>query len=183
MELHLGTFHMRLSDCKERPRALRQKDRRIKTAALETGTVKSTEDIRFPKAVIYAGFNCWDFYRNDGHLLVVSGIAARGRIWPRWIFLQDRGFQNWIIYAVIQGAQFSAAIYIILSGVRLVIAESYRRLRGLQKRIVPHARPAVDCPVLFSYAPNAAMIGFLMSFLGGIVTMLILIGINTWFGG
>lgn len=114
---------------------------------------------------------------------MVSGIAAaRTDLAALDISYKTGGFQNWIIYAVIQGAQFSAAIYIILSGVRLVIAEIVPAFKGIAKRIVPHARPAVDCPVLFSYAPNAAMIGFLMSFLGGIVTMLILIGINTWFG-
>lgn len=161
-----------------------KKDRRIKTAALETGTVKSTEDIRFPtKLSFMRDSTVGIFIVMTGTFLVVSGIAAaRTDLAALDISYKTGGFQNWIIYAVIQGAQFSAAIYIILSGVRLVIAEIVPAFKGIAKRIVPHARPAVDCPVLFSYAPNAAMIGFLMSFLGGIVTMLILIGINTWFG-
>ena len=77
-----------------------------------------------------------------------------------------------------QGTLFAVGIYIILAGVRLIIAEIAPAFKGIAGKIVPHARPAVDCPVLFSYAPNATMIGFLMSFFGGIVTMLMLVGIN-----
>lgn len=90
--------------------------------------------------------------------------------------------QNWITYAMIQGAQFSAAIYIILAGVRMTIAEIVPAFKGIAKKIVPHAKPAVDCPILFSYAPNAVMIGFLMSFLGGIVAMGVLIAVNAQHG-
>ncbi len=34
---------------------------------------------------------------------------------------------------------------------------------------MPNARPALDCPVVYPYAPNAVLIGFLFSFLGGLV--------------
>lgn len=38
---------------------------------------------------------------------------------------------------------------------------------------MPNARPALDCPVVYPYAPNAVLIGFLFSFLGGIVGLFI----------
>ena len=38
---------------------------------------------------------------------------------------------------------------------------------------MPNARPALDCPVVYPYAPNAVLIGFLFSFLGGIAGLFI----------
>lgn len=150
----------------------------------KSGKIKSTEDIHFPtKLSFMRDSTVGIFIVMTSIFLVLSGIAAsRTDLAELDISYRTGGFQHWIIYALIQGAQFSAAIYIILSGVRLVIAEIVPAFKGIAKKIVPHAKPAVDCPVLFSYAPNAAMIGFLMSFLGGIMTMVILIGINTWYG-
>ena len=49
----------------------------------------------------------------------------------------------------------------------------FQRLRVLLK-LVPGAIPAIDCPVVYPYAPNAVLIGFLVSFLGGIVGLLVL---------
>lgn len=160
------------------------KERQKMPAARRPEKIKSTEDIHFPtKLSFMRDSTVGIFIVMTSIFLLLSGIAAsRTDLAALDLSYKAGGFQNWIIYALIQGAQFSAAIYIILSGVRLVIAEIVPAFKGIAKKIVPHARPAVDCPVLFSYAPNAAMIGFFMSFLGGIMTMVLLIGINTWYG-
>ncbi|KAF0666372.1 hypothetical protein L245_23220, partial [Salmonella enterica subsp. enterica serovar Worthington str. BCH-4719] len=42
------------------------------------------------------------------------------------------------------------------------------------EKLVPNARPALDCPVVYPYAPNAVLIGFLFSFLGGLVGLFLL---------
>ncbi|UMX63664.1 hypothetical protein MJ588_00940 [Klebsiella pneumoniae] len=36
-------------------------------------------------------------------------------------------------------------------------------------RIVPDAKPALDCPVLFPYAPNAVIVGFLAATVSSII--------------
>ena len=77
---------------------------------------------------------------------------------------------------------FAGGIYIILSGVRLILAEIVPAFKGIADKLVPNAKPAIDCPVVFPYAPNAVLIGFLVSFVGGIVGMFILLGINPTFG-
>ena len=144
---------------------------------------KSTEEIAFSKKLSFMRDSTVSiFIVTSVMFLIVSGISAsRTDLSALNLSYQTQGSQNWIIYAVIQGAQFSASIYIILAGVRLVIAEIVPAFKGIAKKLVPHAKPAVDCPVLFSYAPNAVMIGFLMSFLGGIITMLFLLTINQWY--
>ena len=46
--------------------------------------------------------------------------------------------------------------------------------KGISNKLVSNAKPALDCPIVFPYAPNAVLIGFFCSFLGGIVGMFIL---------
>ena len=145
---------------------------------------KSTEDIKFPSKLSFMRDSTVGiFIMMTIVFLIVTGVAnIQTDLISLDISYQEGGYQNWIIYAILQGAQFSASIYIILAGVRLIVAEIVPAFKGIAKKIVPHARPAVDCPILFSYSPNAVMIGFLMSFLGGAFVMFLLIGINAWYG-
>src|SRR5699024_10283989 len=64
--------------------------------------------------------------------------------------------------------------FIILQGVRLILAEIVPAFTGFSEKLVPNARPALDCPVVYPYAPNAVLIGFLFSFLGGLVGLFLL---------
>ena len=51
--------------------------------------------------------------------------------------------------------------------------------RGIAEKLVPGATPAIDCPVCYPYAPNAVIIGFLVSFVGGFVGLMVLGVVNT----
>ena len=57
----------------------------------------------------------------------------------------------------------------MLAGVRLLIAEIVPAFKGISEELIPNSKPAIDCPIVFPYAPNAVLIGFLSSFIGGIV--------------
>ena len=85
---------------------------------------------------------------------------------------------NWIVWSLTAGMSFAGGVYIILSGVRLIIGEIVPAFKGIADKLVPGAKPALDCPVAFTYAPNAVIIGFLSSFVGGIMGLLVLNGIN-----
>lgn len=146
--------------------------------------LRSTEEIHFPAKMSFMKDTTVEIFLVMTMIfLILTGIAAtRSDFSSLNITYNGGSYSNWIIYAIVQGASFSAEIYIILAGVRMVIAEIVPAFKGIAKKLVPHAKPAVDCPMLFSYAPNAVMIGFFMSLLGGLTVMLILVGINAWKG-
>ncbi len=82
--------------------------------------------------------------------------------------------QNFFIFSVIMGITFAAGVYIILAGVRLILSEIVPAFQGFSERLVPDAKPALDCPIVYPYAPNAVLIGFVSSFVGGLVGLVIL---------
>lgn len=81
--------------------------------------------------------------------------------------------QYWVVGAFIQSLIFAGGIATILLGVRTVLAEIVPAFRGIAEKIVPDAKPALDCPVVFPYAPNAVLLGYLMSVVGGLLAMLL----------
>lgn len=83
-----------------------------------------------------------------------------------------------MLYAITQSITFSAGIYIVLSGVRLLINEIVPAFKGISEKLVPNAKPALDCPIIFTFAPNAVLMGFASSFIGGIVALIVLIAMN-----
>lgn len=86
--------------------------------------------------------------------------------------------QNYLVFALIQAITFAAGVFIILQGVRLILAEIVPAFTGISEKLVPDAKPALDCPIVFPYAPNAVLVGFLASFVGGIVGLALLGQLN-----
>lgn len=140
---------------------------------------KTTEDVKFPKRISFLrdttvaiGLTMVVFF------VIVTGIAVvfkDGMNDPVIsAFFVGETSTHWAVWAIIRGLNFSGGVYIILSGVRLIISEIVPAFKGIAEKIVPNAKPALDCPVVFPYAPNAVLIGFLVSFLGGIVGLFVL---------
>lgn len=136
---------------------------------------KSTEDIDFPKRLSFLrdtsvaiGLTMFLFF------VVVSGIAR----FKEGFDLALTNGENWFLFSLIQSLTFAAGVYIVLAGVRLLIAEIVPAFKGISEIIVPNAKPALDCPVVFPFAQNAVLIGFLCSFAGGLVGLAILAAIG-----
>ncbi|QTN00651.1 PTS ascorbate transporter subunit IIC [Sediminibacillus dalangtanensis] len=84
------------------------------------------------------------------------------------------GSQNFVIYAIVQSFTFTAGIAVVLMGVRMFIGEMVPAFKGIATKIVPGAKPALDSPVVFPYAPNAVILGFLGSFAGALLWLFVL---------
>jgi PTS system ascorbate-specific IIC component len=89
----------------------------------------------------------------------------------------------WPVGAFLASLNFAGGIAIILLGVRTVLAEIVPAFRGIAEKIVPDAKPALDCPVVFPYAPNAVLVGYLASIVGGLLVMVLQIVAKGALGG
>lgn len=81
--------------------------------------------------------------------------------------------QNLFIYSVMQGILFGAGLTILLLGVRMMLAEIIPAFQGISQKWIPNAVPALDAPILFPYAPNAVLIGFVVSMITSVATIFI----------
>lgn len=131
---------------------------------------KSTEEMALPKNLSFLRDSSISISLTMSILYIIVAVAAG----PEYVEQNLSGGQNYIVFAVVQAITFAAGVYIILQGVRLLLAEIVPAFTGISQKLVPNAKPALDCPIVFPYAPNAVLIGFLSSFVGGIVGLLIL---------
>ena len=86
----------------------------------------------------------------------------------------DHGSQHYLMFAFLQAIQFVVGVYVLLSGVRLLLGEIVPAFRGIAMKLVPNAIPALDCPVFFPYSPNAVILGFITTTIGTIIAMFVL---------
>jgi ascorbate PTS system EIIC component len=137
---------------------------------------KSTEEIKFPKRLSFLRDTSVAISLTMFMFFVLVSVIASFK----------EGFDpamttgiNWFLFSVIQSLTFAGGVYIVLAGVRLLIAEIVPAFKGISERIVPDAKPALDCPIVFPFAENAVLIGFLVSFAGGLVGLGILIALGS----
>lgn len=124
---------------------------------------KSTEDLNVPKSL--------SFLREvsiTGSLVLLLVYIVVTIIVPS---LADG--QNAIMQAMNQGLNFGAGLLVLLYGVRMLISQIVPAFKGISEKLVPDAKPAFDCPVLFNYKPNAVIIGFITAMIVSTVVIVI----------
>ncbi len=131
---------------------------------------KSTEDIKFPKALgflrevsITGSIVICLTYIVMGVVLSVNGFSP-AEVW---------GYSSAFTFYFTKGIMFGVGVTIMLLGVRLLISEIVPAFKGIATKVVPGAIPGLDCPVLFNYAPNALLIGFIVALVTSTITILI----------
>lgn len=88
--------------------------------------------------------------------------------------LATSGNLSFYIYALKQSLLFTGGIAVVLLGVRMFIGEMVPAFNGIANKLVPGARPALDCPIIFNFAQNAVVLGFIGSFLGALLWLSII---------
>lgn len=133
----------------------------------------STEDMNVPKSLLFLRDTPVAISFTMSIIFLVTCLFAGADA-----VKELSGGKNWFMFSIMQSITFAAGVYIILQGVRMVIAEIVPAFKGISDKLVPNARPALDCPVVFPYAPNAVLVGFLSSFAAGLIGMFTLYLLN-----
>ena len=131
---------------------------------------KSTEEINVPKSLGFLRDSSVAMSLTMTLLFFVVAICAG----PSFVESKLSGGQNFLIFSLMQAITFAAGVYIILAGVRMLLSEIVPAFHGIAEKIVPDAKPALDCPAIFPFAPNAVIIGFFCSFIAGLISMFFL---------
>lgn len=128
---------------------------------------KSIEDINLPQSFEFLQ----DTYLSVMVVMVPLYIITAAFAGPG---IGDHGAQHYLMFAFLQAIQFVVGVYVLLSGVRLLLGEIVPAFRGIAMKLVPNAIPALDCPVFFPYSPNAVILGFITTTIGTIIAMFVL---------
>lgn len=72
-------------------------------------------------------------------------------------------------------AYFAVYITIILTGVRMFVAELTASFQGISDTLLQGSVPAVDCAVTFGFSPNAPTYGFIFGFFGQMIAIGLLV--------
>lgn len=132
---------------------------------------KSTEDIDFPKSLAFLRDSTVSITLSMAIIYLIVAIFAG----PTWISKELSSGTHGLVFALQLAGQFAAGVFVILAGVRLILGEIVPAFKGISEKLVPHSKPALDCPIAYPYAPNAVLIGFVSSFVGGLVSMAVMI--------
>ncbi|PTK26340.1 PTS ascorbate transporter subunit IIC [Staphylococcus hominis] len=134
------------------------------------GKSKSTEEIKFPKGLSFLRESTISISITMTLLYLIASLFAG----IGYVDSKISSGQNFIVFSLIQGVTFAAGVFIILTGVRLILAEIVPAFKGISEKLIPNSKPALDCPIVFPYAQNAVLIGFFVSFITGVIGMIIL---------
>jgi PTS system ascorbate-specific IIC component len=137
----------------------------------------STEDMRLPESLRFLRDSMVATALSMMVMYVVVALIALGRVGQAESFEAFGGAENvgnFLMLAVTQGLQFGVAVAVILFGVRTILGELVPAFQGIAAKVVPGAIPALDAPIVFPYAQNAVLVGFVSSFTGGLIGLAVL---------
>lgn len=151
------------------------------TGRLVGGKSPSSEDLKLPEGLRFLRDSMVATALSMALMYVVLAILFMARAGTEVAFEAFEGgaanVGNYLMTSVTYGLQFGVAVAVILFGVRTILGELVPAFQGIAAKVVPGAIPALDAPIVFPYAQNAVLLGFISSFAGGLVGLVVL---STW---
>ncbi|ATZ18444.1 PTS system, ascorbate-specific IIC component [Williamsoniiplasma somnilux] len=148
------------------------------------GKIRSTEEVNFPKGL--------NFLRNTNVSIALTMLILFMFVYfTAWGVKGDQAMidaeiigvnDSIFVQGLIQAFTFAAGVEVLLIGVRMFIAEITPAFKGISDKLVKDAKPGIDCPVVFPFAPNAVIMGFIASTIGGFIAFGMNIGVSSAIG-
>lgn len=95
-----------------------------------------------------------------------------------WMMENVSGGKDVVVFSITKGVEFGMWITVIVTGVRMMLAEIIPAFHGIAGKFIPNAKPGLDIPLLFPNYPTSVIVGFLCSLITGLIGMLLLGAFN-----
>ena len=125
---------------------------------------KSTENMKLPKGLAFAKETVCAVAVVMLIMLTICTLV----VGPDYLHEELGVTQAAGTFVITQSVTFGAGLTILLQGIRMMVSEILSAFEGIASKVVPNALPALDVPVVFPYAPNAVLIGFLSATIAGV---------------
>lgn len=130
---------------------------------------ETTENIKFPKFLSLFK----DFIIGVAIVMLImfyiatfaAGQTATAKI---------AGDVHWLVFPLIQALTFTAAMSVLMYGVGMFLEEITNAFVSISTKYIPGSRPALDVPTIFPYAPTAVLVGFIGSYIAGLLGIIIM---------
>jgi PTS system ascorbate-specific IIC component len=126
-----------------------------------TGKSRSAEDLSLPDWLAMFKDNVVSY-----GVLMVAIYMLIGVIAGPQVGAQFSNGSHYLVFSLIQGATVAAGLFVLITGVKLFLAELLPAFKGCAEKIVPGAVPAVDSPIFIAYRPLSALLGFISTMAG-----------------
>ena len=131
---------------------------------------KTTEHINFPKWLSFFR----DFLMGVAvvmlFLFYLSALKA-----GRDVTQELAGSTHWLVFPFVQAFTFTAGMSILMTGVRMFLAEITAAFVSISEKFIPNSRPALDVPTVFPFAPTAVIVGFISAYAAGLSAVVIMV--------
>lgn len=132
----------------------------------------STEDMNVPKSLLFLRDTPVAISFTMFIIFIITCLFA-GSDYVREV----SGGKNWFMFSLMQSITFAAGVYIILQGVRMVIAEIVPAFKDL-RQAGAQRQAGAGLPGGVPLRLNAVLVGFLSSFAAGVIGMFVLYALN-----
>lgn len=136
----------------------------------------SIENVKLPKFLSI-------FYDNiaaSGIIMFIFFGTLMLMLGPEYIStMTELPGKNWIIKIILTSLTFPIGVTVILTGVKLFVAELITSFEGIQQKFIPGAIISVDCAVIFGFASEVVIYGFIFGVIGQFIAIISLIIFNS----
>lgn len=129
----------------------------------------TTESIKFPKWLSIFR----DFLMGLSIVMLILFYVATLKAGKSFT-MEIAGTTHWLVFPLVQAFTFSAGMSVLMSGVRMFLAEITAAFVVISEKFIPGSRPALDVPTVFPYAPNAVIIGFISAYTAGLLAIVVM---------
>ncbi|WP_414043938.1 PTS ascorbate transporter subunit IIC [Macrococcus sp. EM39E] len=130
---------------------------------------QTTESIKFPKWLSIFR----DFLMGVAVVMLIIFYIATLKA-GKDVTQELAGTQHWLVFPFVQAFTFTAGMSILMSGVRMFLAEITEAFVSISEKFIPNSKPALDVPTVFPYAPTAVLVGFISSYAAGLLGVAIM---------